>query len=130
MLCGCEGVFDEISQNTFIDIFFFTAGDHVKFNFPQAWAITTLAMGGIDFKNGYVSAGQFDYLLDAVKWGADYYLKVFQQIEYFDGLSQFSIYPSVTQAKQNCTFRSVIPQQIIIGGIYQNGGLILVQLTK
>lgn len=54
----------------------FIAGDHIKFNFPQAWAITTLAMGGIDFRDGYISAGQFDYLLDAVKWGADYYLKV------------------------------------------------------
>lgn len=60
-----------------------TAGDHVKFNFPQAWAITTLAMGGIDFKDGYLSAGQFDYLLDAVKWGADYYLKVFLKFYVF-----------------------------------------------
>lgn len=55
---------------------FFTAGDHVKFNFPLAWAMTTLAMGGIDFKQGYESAVQFGYLLDAVKWGTDYFLKV------------------------------------------------------
>ncbi|KAJ6643786.1 Endoglucanase E-4 [Pseudolycoriella hygida] len=54
---------------------YFDAGDHVKFNFPLAWAISTLAMGGIDFKSGYTSAGQFDYLLDAVKWGADYFFK-------------------------------------------------------
>ncbi|XP_037025017.1 endoglucanase A-like [Bradysia coprophila] len=54
---------------------YFDAGDHIKFNFPLAWAMTTLAMGGIDFKQGYQSAGQFDYLLDAVKWGADYFLK-------------------------------------------------------
>lgn len=53
-----------------------TAGDHVKFNFPLAWAITTLAMGGIDFREGYESSEQFDYLLDAVKWGTDYFLKV------------------------------------------------------
>lgn len=40
-------------------------------------------MGGIDFKDGYVSAGQFEYLLDAVKWGADYYLKVFYEFNFF-----------------------------------------------
>lgn len=71
------------SNRTHRLMIFLTAGDHVKFNFPQAWAITTLAMGGIDFKDGYLAAGQFDYLLDAVKWGADYYLKVFLKFYVF-----------------------------------------------
>jgi len=32
-------------------------------------------MGGVDFKQGYQAANQLEALLDAVKWGADYYLK-------------------------------------------------------
>ena len=53
----------------------FTAGDYVKFNFPQAGAMTILAWSGIDYKAGYESADQWEYLLDAVKWGTDYLIK-------------------------------------------------------
>ena len=51
------------------------AGDHVKFGFPAAAAMTVLAWGGISYEAGYRSAGEFDYLLDAVKWGTDYFIK-------------------------------------------------------
>ena len=54
---------------------YYDAGDNVKFNFPQASAITLLAWSGIDFADGYKKAGQFEYLLDAVKWGTDYLIK-------------------------------------------------------
>ncbi|OXA46991.1 endoglucanase E-4 [Folsomia candida] len=54
---------------------YFDAGDHVKFNFPQAWALSTIAMGGLDFKEGFIASGQLNNLLEAYKWGADYYLK-------------------------------------------------------
>ena len=54
---------------------YYDAGDNVKFNFPQASAITILAWSGIDFAEGYKKAGQYDYLLDAVKWGTDYLIK-------------------------------------------------------
>ena len=32
-------------------------------------------MSGIDFADGYKKAGQYEYLLDAVKWGTDYLIK-------------------------------------------------------
>ena len=54
---------------------YYDAGDNVKFNFPQASAITILAWSGVDFAEGYKRAGQYEYLLDAVKWGTDYLIK-------------------------------------------------------
>ena len=58
-----------------VNIFCALAGDHVKFGFPGASAITVLAWGGISYKNGYEKAGLMPYLLDAVKWGTDYFIK-------------------------------------------------------
>ena len=54
---------------------YYDAGDNVKFNFPQASALTLIAWSGIDFADGYKKAGQWENLLDAVKWGADYMIK-------------------------------------------------------
>ena len=54
---------------------YYDAGDNVKFNLPQAASITLLAWSGIEFAEGYKKAGQFEYLLDAVKWGIDYFIK-------------------------------------------------------
>ena len=54
---------------------YYDAGDNVKFNFPQAAAMTLLAWSGIEFAEGYKKSGQFEYLLDAVKWGTDYFIK-------------------------------------------------------
>lgn len=54
---------------------YYDAGDNVKFNFPGAAAMTLLAWSGVEFKKGYEKAGQWKYLLDAVKWGTDYLIK-------------------------------------------------------
>jgi len=54
---------------------YYDAGDFVKFGFPMAYTITILAWGGITFKDGYVNAGQYEYLQDALKWGTDYFIK-------------------------------------------------------
>ena len=54
---------------------YYDAGDNVKFNFPMASAMTLLAWSGIEFGDGYKKAGQFEYLLDTVKWGTDYFIK-------------------------------------------------------
>ena len=51
------------------------AGDYVKFNLPGAQALTTLAWGGISYQAGYKCAGEFENLLDAIKWGTDYFMK-------------------------------------------------------
>ena len=54
---------------------YYDAGDNVKFNFPGASALTLIAWSGIDFAEGYKKSGQWDNYIDAVKWGADYFIK-------------------------------------------------------
>ena len=54
---------------------YYDAGDNVKFNFPQAASITLLAWSGIDFKEGYIKANQYEILLDTVKWATDYFIR-------------------------------------------------------
>ena len=54
---------------------YFDAGDHVKFGQPMAASINMLAWGGIEYREAYQRSGQLDELLDAVKWGTDYFLK-------------------------------------------------------
>ena len=54
---------------------YFDAGDHIKFIQPMAFNNTMLAWGGIDYQEAYKKSGQFDELLDAVKWGTDWFLK-------------------------------------------------------
>ena len=58
-----------------IMLVFDSAGDYVKFGYPAAAAMTVLAWGGISYKDGYKSAGEYDNLLDAIKWGTDYFIK-------------------------------------------------------
>ena len=54
---------------------YFDAGDHVKFGQPMAASVNMLAWGGVEYKQAYAQAGQLDELLEAVKWGTDYFLK-------------------------------------------------------
>ena len=54
---------------------YYDAGDNIKFNFPQAATLTLLAWSGVDFADGYKKAGQYEVLLDTVKWGTDYFIK-------------------------------------------------------
>ena len=54
---------------------YYDAGDNVKFNFPQASALTLLAWSGVEFANGYKKAGQWEQFLDMLKWGTDYFIK-------------------------------------------------------
>ena len=37
--------------------------------------MTLLSWGGIEYKNNYKAAGEWDVLLDTVKWGTDYLIK-------------------------------------------------------
>ena len=54
---------------------YFDAGDHVKFGQPMAASVNMLAWGGVEYTDAYKQSGQFDELLEAVKWGTDYFLK-------------------------------------------------------
>ena len=51
---------------------FYDAGDHVKFGFPMAFAMTSLAWGGVEYRSAYERAGQLQPLLNNVRYGMDY----------------------------------------------------------
>ena len=54
---------------------YFDAGDHIKFGQPMAASVNMLAWGGVEYREAYEESGQLDELLEAVKWGTDYFLK-------------------------------------------------------
>ena len=62
---------------------YYDAGDNCKFNFPGLGALTIIAWSGIDFKRGYQKAGQYQYMLDMVKWGTDFFLKCHSEKDVF-----------------------------------------------
>ena len=53
----------------------YDAGDHMKFGFPMAATTTLLAWGGIEYEDAYKKSGQYEYLLDNLRWVNDYFIK-------------------------------------------------------
>src|SRR4029450_3161376 len=53
----------------------YDAGDHVKFGLPMAGSATMLAWGIVDYRDGYVDAGQLDHALDNLRWATDYFVR-------------------------------------------------------
>lgn len=53
----------------------FDAGDYVKFNFPMAVSTSFLAWGLNQWTSAYVISGQYNYMLQSIKWPLDYFLK-------------------------------------------------------
>ncbi|KTC65304.1 Endoglucanase E-4 precursor (plasmid) [Legionella adelaidensis] len=54
---------------------FYDSGDNVKFGLPAAFAITNLAWGVIEFKQGFQQSDQLNHVLSNLRWGTDYLLK-------------------------------------------------------
>ncbi|MEM2972273.1 MAG: glycoside hydrolase family 9 protein, partial [Candidatus Bathyarchaeia archaeon] len=54
---------------------YFDAGDHVKFGLPMAYSVAMLGWAAYEYKSALSSAGLLDELQDAIKWGADYFVK-------------------------------------------------------
>ncbi len=64
---------------------YFDAGDGVKFALPMASSMTLLAWGGLEFKNGYQAAGEWETLLNTVRWGTDWLIKAHSEPDVFYG---------------------------------------------
>ncbi len=62
---------------------FYDAGDGVKFALPMASAMTLLSWGGIAFPAGYEQAGEWNQLLDTVRWGAEWLIKAHPEPDVF-----------------------------------------------
>jgi len=54
---------------------YYDAGDHVKFGLPLFSSLTLLAWGGIQYGQGYRDCGEWERLLETVRWGTDWVLK-------------------------------------------------------
>ncbi|KAL8236795.1 hypothetical protein R6Q59_017876 [Mikania micrantha] len=54
---------------------YYDAGDNVKYGFPMAFTVTTLAWAAYFYKAELTSAGEMKNVLDGIKWGTDYFLK-------------------------------------------------------
>lgn len=64
---------------------YYDAGDGVKFGLPMTGAMTLLAWGGLEFRAGYEKSEQWNFLLDAVRWGTDWLMKAHPEPEVFYG---------------------------------------------
>lgn len=53
----------------------FDAGDHVKFNFPMAYSVTTLCWSYLENEAAFAATGQTDIFLENIKHTTDYLLK-------------------------------------------------------
>ncbi|KAL1811746.1 hypothetical protein DCAR_0623874 [Daucus carota subsp. sativus] len=56
---------------------YYDAGDAIKFNFPQSFAMTMLSWSVIEYSAKYEAAGELNHIKDVIKWGTDYLLKTF-----------------------------------------------------
>jgi hypothetical protein len=53
----------------------FDAGDHVKFNFPMAFSVTMLCWGVVENRDAYEKSGQLPYILNDIRFTADYLIR-------------------------------------------------------
>ncbi|VFQ82405.1 unnamed protein product [Cuscuta campestris] len=75
--CTKDG--DRDSSTGFKDLVggYYDAGDAIKFNFPQSFALTMLSWSVIEYSAKYEAAGELNHVKDIIKWGTDYLLKTF-----------------------------------------------------
>ncbi len=53
----------------------YDAGDNMKFGLPMAASTTILSWGVIEYEDGYKKSGQYQYMLDNLRWVNDYFIK-------------------------------------------------------
>ena len=46
----------------------------MKFGFPMAFTVTTVAWGMIEFEDAYKQAGEYARGLEMIKWATDYFI--------------------------------------------------------
>ncbi len=72
---GDSGLKDGADHNIDLTGGWYDAGDHIKFGFPMASAATLLAWGVIEYEAAYKQSGQYQYILDNLRWVNDYFIK-------------------------------------------------------
>jgi endoglucanase len=82
---GDSDVTDGADHNLDLTGGYHDAGDEVKFGFPAAASMTTLAWGGLADAAGYTKSSQTQYLLRNLRWGTDYMIKAHPSAHVFYG---------------------------------------------
>ncbi len=72
---GDSGMNDGADNNIDLTGGWYDAGDNVKFNLPMAHSVSMLAWSVYESRDAYVKSGQLSYILDNIKWAADYLIK-------------------------------------------------------
>ncbi|CAM0901689.1 unnamed protein product [Alopecurus aequalis] len=76
---GDSGLTDGYLQGVDLVGGYYDAGDHVKFGFPMAYAVTMLSWGVLEFEKEMIAADDLNRALDAIRWGTNYFLKAHTQ---------------------------------------------------
>jgi endoglucanase len=56
---------------------FYDSGNNIKFSFPTAYTVTLLSWTVVEYHQKYADIGELDHVMDIIKWGSDYLLKLF-----------------------------------------------------
>ena len=56
---------------------YYDAGDHIKFSFPKAFAMTTLSWSVIEYSHKYEAIGKPYHVKEIIRWRMDYILETF-----------------------------------------------------
>ncbi|CAN6250646.1 unnamed protein product [Urochloa humidicola] len=72
---GDSALTDGFSQGVDLVGGYYDSGDHVKFGFPMAYAVTMLSWGVLEFNKEMVAANNLQRALDAIRWGTNYFIK-------------------------------------------------------
>ncbi|KAI3812332.1 hypothetical protein L1987_17039 [Smallanthus sonchifolius] len=74
-----SGLYDGYQQKVNLVGGYYDAGDHVKFGLPMAYSVTMLSWGAIEYGRSMMDLNQMGHVLNAIKWGTDYFIKAHSQ---------------------------------------------------
>ncbi|KAI3847784.1 hypothetical protein MKX03_009767 [Papaver bracteatum] len=70
-----SGLTDGLEQGVDLVGGYYDAGDHVKFGLPMAFTVTMLSWSVIEYGEQIANSGEYEHVLEAIKWGTDYFIK-------------------------------------------------------
>ncbi|XP_050443296.1 endoglucanase E-4-like [Adelges cooleyi] len=71
---------------------YYDAGDYVKFGFTMAGTTTILAWGCLSYKDAYEEANEWEHMLSALRWAAEYFIKCHvSEYEFYGQVGDFTL---------------------------------------